>query len=193
MRINKRYAMMLAALLCVANTFAVTTVKVKKAGTLGILLTQAQQDTCTSLAIKGKLNSDDIRILRRMAGYKEDGCSTGQLHTLNLAEAEFVTDKEPYMVLDAKEAMLAVVANPEFGIAPQFALGEPLQNNHVIHYERYQNREWRDYSNYKWNGGMYINRTELMQAKRSSVSYNGSYYLGRGIEKPFQVINDQFF
>ena len=159
--------MMLAALLCVANTFAVTTVKVKKAGTLGILLTQAQQDTCTSLAIKGKLNSDDIRILRRMAGYKEDGCSTGQLHTLNLAEAEFVTDKEPYMVLDAKEAMLAVVANLEFGIAPQFALGEPLQNNHVIHYERYQNREWRDV--YKPNG-IDAGKSELRIIQRKLLS-----------------------
>ena len=52
-----------------AHTFVV----VKQAGTLGTLLTQVQQDTCTALAIKGKLNSDDIRILRRMAGYKEDG------------------------------------------------------------------------------------------------------------------------
>ncbi|MDY5328094.1 MAG: hypothetical protein SPG95_03735, partial [Bacteroidaceae bacterium] len=39
-----------------AHTFVV----VKQAGTLGTLLTQVQQDTCTALAIKGKLNSADI-------------------------------------------------------------------------------------------------------------------------------------
>ena len=36
-----------------AHSFVV----VKQAGTLGTLLTQVQQDTCTALAIKGKLNS----------------------------------------------------------------------------------------------------------------------------------------
>ena len=127
-------------ILCAMMLSAQAIVSVTKPGNLSKVLTSAQRDTCTQLIVKGKLNSADIRVLRRMAGYKEEGCSTGHLHTLNLAEAEFVTDKEPYMVLDAKEAMLAVVANPEFGIAPQFALGEPLQNNHVIHYERYQNR-----------------------------------------------------
>ncbi|MGN0234041.1 MAG: hypothetical protein ACI4B5_06445, partial [Bacteroidaceae bacterium] len=65
--------------LCVTGAFAMTKVITKKAGMLGTLLTQAQQDTCTALAIKGKLNSADIRVLRQMAGYKEDGCSTGQL------------------------------------------------------------------------------------------------------------------
>ena len=48
---------MLVALLCATSTFAMTTVRMKQAGTLGTLLTQVQQDTCTALAIKGKLNS----------------------------------------------------------------------------------------------------------------------------------------
>ena len=93
MKTSIRPTMMLAALLCVANTFAVTTVKVKQAGTLGTLLTQVQQDTCTALAIKGKLNSADIRVLRRMAGYGTEG-RPGRLAVLDLHKARFVKDSE---------------------------------------------------------------------------------------------------
>lgn len=76
---------------------------VKKAGSLSSILTQEQQDTLTMLTLSGKLNSDDIRTLRHMAGYKEEGYRTGRLKYLNLREAELMTDRRPYLVLDPKE------------------------------------------------------------------------------------------
>ena len=99
--------MMLAALLCVANTFAVTTVKVKKAGTLSSLLTPEQLDTCTALAIRGKLNSADIKVLRRMAG--GDG-GDGHLGLLDLSKAKIESSYEPYLVLDAADEYLVGAA-----------------------------------------------------------------------------------
>lgn len=86
------------------------TVSVQTPGTLSSLLTQAQKDTCTQLTVCGKLNSADIRVLRRMGGYKEEGYSAGRLQTLDLKDAGFVNDKEPYMVLDAVEEQLTIAA-----------------------------------------------------------------------------------
>ena len=97
---------MLAALMCVASISAMTTVKVSKAGTLGTLLTQVQQDTCTSLVVKGKLNSADIKVLRCMAGGDEGGGRGGVLSFLDLSSAKMVSSDENYMVLDAAEESL---------------------------------------------------------------------------------------
>ncbi|MBO4642294.1 MAG: hypothetical protein J5661_05510 [Bacteroidaceae bacterium] len=74
-------------------------VQVNNAGTLAQQLTQEQQDTCTALTIKGKLNSTDILTLRQMAG--ADG-GKGRLKMLDLTHAEIVTDRTtPYLVIDA--------------------------------------------------------------------------------------------
>ena len=54
----------MAMMLCHAQT----TVHVKKAGTLETVLSASQQDTCRHLIVKGKLNSADLQVLRRMAG-----------------------------------------------------------------------------------------------------------------------------
>ena len=76
-----------------------TVVRVNKAGTLAQQLTMEQQDTCTALTIRGKLNSTDILTLRRMAG--ADG-GKGRLKMLDLSHAEIVTDHAtPYLVIDA--------------------------------------------------------------------------------------------
>lgn len=48
-------------------------VKVIEPGTLSSLLTQAQQDTCQYLVVSGKLNSADIKVLRKMAGAESSG------------------------------------------------------------------------------------------------------------------------
>lgn len=47
--------------------------KVIEPGTLSSLLTQAQQDTCQYLVVSGKLNSADIKVLRKMAGAESSG------------------------------------------------------------------------------------------------------------------------
>ena len=54
----------MAMMLCHAQT----TVRVKKAGTLETVLGASRQDTCRHLIVKGKLNSADLQVLRRMAG-----------------------------------------------------------------------------------------------------------------------------
>lgn len=83
-----------------------TSVRVEKPGTLTQVLTQAQSDTCTALIVSGILNSDDIRHLRHMAGYKEENCTTGRLQKLDMSEVEFVNDRRPYMTLDAAKENL---------------------------------------------------------------------------------------
>lgn len=98
----------LAALFfAVASVFAMTTVRVKKAGTLASLLTWEQQDTCTTLVIKGKLNSADIKVLRCMAGGNDAGSmGTGRLALLDLSEAKVVSSNQDYLLLDAAEESL---------------------------------------------------------------------------------------
>ena len=99
-------------LLFVGSLCAQTEVHVKKAGTLSSLLIREQQDTCTSLIVSGRLNSADIKVLRRMAGYEENG-KCGKLTALDLREAKFVKDEEPFMSLDAAECGLAGTALPD--------------------------------------------------------------------------------
>ena len=79
-------------------------VKVKEPGTLSSLLTQAQQDTCQYLVVSGKLNSADIKVLRKMAGAE----SSGRLKALDLKDATIVSGEEPYLTIrNAEETILA--------------------------------------------------------------------------------------
>lgn len=74
-------------------------VKVTKPGTLSTLLTKAQQDACQYLIVSGKLNSADIKVLRKMAG--ADG--GGSLRTLDLKDATIVSSEEPYLIIHSAE------------------------------------------------------------------------------------------
>ena len=110
---NRRKIALICCILmgCLA-CLAQNVVEVKKPGTLGSLLTQEQQDTCTTLILQGKLNSSDIRLLRCMGGYTEDGKGTGRLERIDMQNVVFVTDKEPYMTLEAaKENLVAYTQN----------------------------------------------------------------------------------
>ena len=79
-----------------------------KAGTLSTLLTKAQQDTCQHLVVTGKLNSADIKALRKMAG--EDG--HGSLHTLDLKDATLVSSDVPYLTIrNAEEKVVPELSN----------------------------------------------------------------------------------
>ena len=82
-----------------------TKMEVNTPGSLSALLTDAQKDTCKSLVVTGKLNSADIRTLRQMAGYGDDG---GKLENLDLRNAGFVNDGAPYQVLDAAKECVVV-------------------------------------------------------------------------------------
>lgn len=91
---------------------AQTLVKIKKPGTLEQILSQEQKDTCSFIVIEGKINSADIKVLRQMAGYSEDSSNTGKLFAIDLRNVKFVTDKNPFMVLDAKNEKIAGTALP---------------------------------------------------------------------------------
>lgn len=98
----KRTTIIILLLLAVYNygySQSIRSVKLKKAGTLAEVISDEDKATITELTIVGKLNSDDVKILRRMAGAtdKENGYKwEGQLKKLDLSKASFVNDKTPY-------------------------------------------------------------------------------------------------
>ena len=86
---------------------AKTTIHNPNAGSLCQVLSQEQIDTCTNVILTGELNSEDLRLLRRMAGYKEhDGDKVGHLVYLDLSGVRFKSDKKPYLSVDAEKAHL---------------------------------------------------------------------------------------
>lgn len=92
-----------------------TTIHNSNAGGLCQVLSQEQIDTCTKVILTGKLNSEDLRLLRRMAGYKEhDGEKVGKLFYLDLSEVRFISDKKPYLSVDAEKAHLCLYQNDVF-------------------------------------------------------------------------------
>ena len=102
----------------VACVEARTTIDNPRPGELSQVLSPAQIDTCTEIVLTGKLNSADIRLLRRMAGYVEsDGESAGSLRYLDLSGARFVSDKNPYLTVDAEKENLCFFQKP-YGTSP---------------------------------------------------------------------------
>ena len=99
------------------------TIYVKKAGSLSALLSPERQDSCTMLVLSGKLNSADIKLLRRMAGYSENGEKTGKLKYLSLKDCSFVKDKEPFLIMDAQKEHLSGTALPAVVVTLQFGKG----------------------------------------------------------------------
>ena len=86
-------------------------VKVTKPGTLSTLLTKVQQDTCQHLVVSGKLNSADIKVLRKMAGAN----GRGSLRTLNLNDATIVSSEEPYLTIRNAEETIIPWVSVEMG------------------------------------------------------------------------------
>lgn len=78
-------------------------VDVTKPGSLGLLLTDDEKVSITSLKISGKLNSSDVILLRQMAGAKEKDSVQqwiGKLTTLDMSDVSFVNDKKAFYVLE---------------------------------------------------------------------------------------------
>ena len=76
-------------------------VYVAQAGTLSALLTDAEKEDLTHLIVMGNLNSDDIRVLRNMAGRDEYGNLTiGSLQVLDMSRARIVNGGEGYHYRD---------------------------------------------------------------------------------------------
>ena len=88
---------------------AKTTIHNPNAGGLCQVLSQEQIDTCTEVILTGELNADDLRLLRRMAGYREhDGDKVGRLVYLDLSGVRFKSDKKPYLSVNAEKSHLCL-------------------------------------------------------------------------------------
>ena len=74
------------------------------AGGLGSLLTQKEKETLTSLTITGKLNSDDIRLIREMAGGQfslhTSPSSDGKLTVLDITNCKIVKGGSAFVQKD---------------------------------------------------------------------------------------------
>lgn len=80
-------------------------VTLKKANTLCELLSDEEKENLTSLKITGPIGSNDIRLIRAMAGAKGDSLydsrNMGTLRKLNLADASVVSDETPWKIKKA--------------------------------------------------------------------------------------------
>lgn len=81
-------------------------VTVQKDGMLAELLTDEEKETVTKLTVSGPLNSADMKLLRWMAGSpnSEDLLwRGGALSDLDLSDAYFINDKQPYLTEPASD------------------------------------------------------------------------------------------
>lgn len=106
---KKNIVFLMVAFCAVLSANAVTTINIPKAGGLSQTLSQEQMDTCTMIVLTGELNSEDLRLLRRMAGYREhEGDKAGRLEYIDLSKVRFKSDREPYLSVDAEKARLCL-------------------------------------------------------------------------------------
>ncbi len=172
---------------CVNKSYAIIMVDVKTPGTLSTLLTDTQKDTCRSLVVSGKLNSADIRVLRQMGGYGDEGGKTGRLENLDLKDARIVNDKEPFMVLDAAKDSLAVYLAIGKKVRTKNYLGVSLQRFHKRDYDMYRRNEYWQEDSYEWTPG-------VMTVNGESVSYYlPKCYLGHKDDDsdPYSHVNNR--
>lgn len=90
------------------NEVGSRTIDVTQAGTLSNYISETEKFTINKLTLTGKLNSDDIRFIREMAGSDVNGQKTeGLLKELDLSNAQIVEGGEPYysMYSNSKDAI----------------------------------------------------------------------------------------
>lgn len=118
-------SVMLLPLMVLAQREVVTTIHNPNAGSLCQVLSQEQIDTCAKVVLTGELNSEDLRLLRRMAGYKEhDGDNVGRLVYLDLSGVRFKSDKKPYLSVDAEKARLCLYQHDVY-TTPEESFSKP--------------------------------------------------------------------
>ena len=75
------------------------TITVREPGKLATLIRDSTYHRITKLKVKGKINSTDLQVIRRIAGRGQDGKSQrSMLQELDLTEAEIVEGGEPYLI-----------------------------------------------------------------------------------------------
>ncbi len=120
-------------------------------------------DSCATLLVKGKLNSEDIHVLRHLCGYEAD-CHkglVGKVRTLDLRDASFVTDKRPYMTLNSVEDAIYGWVMPDYytGFQDQITIEHPGLNGSTT-------KSW---------GGAPFYKPSLLVAGRKDLHFQSSY------------------
>lgn len=81
-------------------------IQMKEAGMLSQLLTDEEKLTVTHLVLSGKMNADDIKVVRKMAGgvsSKRPAEQIGQLSSLDMSDIVFVEDEKAFLQKDASD------------------------------------------------------------------------------------------
>ena len=190
MKRSIKIIMLAAAICCITSSQAQTIVKVKKTGTLEQMVGELRLDTCSYLAIEGKLNSADIRVLRQMAGYADEGGMVGRLECLDLKDVEFVNDKCPFMTLDAAREHLAGTALPGKVKAYEQAVDRDLLASLGTDYDSYTDRMWR----WKYE---HMDKYVMWLRGETVLYYYPRFFLGHESNKGVQMStvvmrNDEF-
>jgi len=130
-------SVMMLPLMALAQRVVGTTIHNPNAGGLCQVLSQEQIDACTKLILTGELNSEDLRLLRRMAGYKEhNGDKVGHLVYLDLSGVRFKSGKKPYLTVNAEKARLflyqdVIYTSPEESFSRASASGGMYERGHM--------------------------------------------------------------
>ena len=190
MKRSIKIIMLASAICCITSSHAQTSVKVKKTGTLEQMVGELRLDTFSYLTIEGKLNSADIRMLRQMAGYADEGGKVGRLECLDLKDVEFVDDKCPFMTLDAAKEHLAGTALPGKVKAYEQAVDRNLLATQRTDYDSYRDRMWR------WKYEQ-MDQSVIWMRGLSVLYYYPRYFLGHDSRKSIQMStvvmrNDEF-
>ena len=119
--------------------------------------------SCPDLAVSGKLNSEDIHVLRHLCGYEAD-CHkglVGKVRQLDMRDASFVTDKRPYMTLNSVEDAIYGWAMPYYysGFQDQIVISHPGLNGSTT-------KSW---------GGAPFYKSSLLIAGRKDLHFQSSY------------------
>ncbi|HJD76296.1 MAG TPA: C10 family peptidase [Bacteroides reticulotermitis] len=127
------------------------TVTLTEAGSLKQHLSDEEAQKLTSLRVIGKINTQDLRLMRKMAGATSSVWEQGgDLRTLDLSKAEIMSDTlHPYTTLNARTVKRThTMRSKTSGQAPQ-----------TFRFETMTDKEWeqlcqlkgdRDYKNHSW-------------------------------------------
>lgn len=123
------------------------TIVLKTPGELGTLLSDEEKASITRLHIAGKLNSADVRVLRRMAG-ANNGDTTwtwegGTLCYLDLQNASFVTDKTSFY---GKTRLIGSTSYTQF-MTDEFGTTQAFQNHFDLRKPLSDNM-WKDFEKF---------------------------------------------
>ena len=111
------YPLLVLLLLAVCGRMQAKSLKVhvKQPGTLSALIPQEQKYAITELTLRGRLNGDDLKLLRDMAGSDFNEQETpGRLRRIDLSRAGFATGGGAYMKKTRDRFVESSGSTPEF-------------------------------------------------------------------------------